>query len=185
MKAKLKLFLSAIIVFFYSCAGPSSLYEVDYPLLPDLTESKTTDLKVHIPRGWFTAEDNRKEIIDLWLVRDDYNASISFITINPDEETIKSSAKSILQKIENYSRLNNKIAHQNKFIDLLKNEVFEMNGREFRAYQFNGSGNLYRVVVFKYKGKYFESIAAIKPGQSSETIAQIFTVQNSVLNSIK
>lgn len=185
MKAKLKLFLSAIIVFFFSCAGPSSLYEVDYLLLPDLADSKTTDLKVHIPRGWFTAEDNQKEIIDLWLIKDDYKASISFFRIIPDEETLRSSIKIALPKIEEYSHLNHKIAHQNKFIDLLKNEVFEMNGREFRAYQFNGSGNLYRVVVFNYKGKYFESIASVKPGQSNETIAQIFTVQNSVLNSIK
>lgn len=185
MKAKLKLFLSAIIVFFISCAGPSSLYEVDYPLLPDLTESKTTDLKVNIPKGWFSAEDNQKEIIDLWLIRDDYNASISFITINPDEEIIKSSAKFSLKKIEEYSRLNNKIAHQNNFVDLLKNEVFELNGNEFRAYQFSGSGNLYRVVVFKYKDKFYESTAAVKPGQPNTEIKKVFSTQNSVLNSIK
>lgn len=185
LKSKLSLAILLSFIFFFSCSGPSSLYNFDTPLTTDLAKSQTTELKVGIPKGWFSAEDNKEGKIDLWLVENDYNANVSFIRINPDEETLKKSGKNVLKKIEEFSRLNNKLAHIDKYIDLLKNEEFELNGRKFLAYQFAGSKNLYRVVVFKYKDFFYECIASIKPGQSKEDHENIYSVQNSVLYSIK
>jgi len=169
----------------FSCAGPASFYKFDSKLTSDIVVSKTTDLKVNVPHGWFTAEDNENEQIDLWLIKDDYSATISFIRINPDEETLKGLRNNEIQKVEEYSRLNNQIAHREKFIDLLKNESFELDDREFELYQFAGSKYLYRTAVFKYKNVFYECTVSIKPGLSPEEIIKVFSTQNSVLQSIK
>lgn len=183
-----KNFVRLIIFFFiflFSCSGPSSLYNFDFPLTSDVSVSRTTELQVNIPRGWFTAEDNKDEKIDLWLIKDDYSATISFVRINPDEETLNSSSQNALKKIKEYSKLNNQLAHRDKFIDLLKNESFEVNDMDMEVYQFAGSKYLYRVVVIPYKNVYYECSASIVPGQSKEEITKVFTTQNSVLQSIK
>lgn len=187
MKLKKQIVISTVLllIFLFSCSGPASLYHFDFPLSSELALSKTTDLSVNVPRGWFTAEDNKDDKIDLWLVEENYAATISFIRLNPDEETKRSFGKYELQKVEDFSRLNNKIAHRDKYIDLIKNESFELNGREFRAYQFSGSKYLYRTVVFRYKNYFYECTAAVKPGQNENETLKVFSVQNSVLQSIK
>ncbi len=177
--------ITLLLIFLFSCSGPSSLYNFDAELSSDLASSKTTNLKVNIPRGWFTADDNRSEKIDLWLIKDDYSSTISFIRINPDKETMQELGENNIKKIQDYSKLNNQLAHGDKFIDLLKNEFFELNGRKFEVYQFAGKEFLYRVAVFFYKSNFFECIASVKPGPNQEEISKIFTVQNAVLQSIK
>lgn len=177
--------ITLLLIFLFSCSGPSSLYNFDAELTSDLAFSKTTDLKVNIPRGWFTADDNSDEKIDLWLIKDDYSSTISFIRINPDKETMQELKGNGIKKIKDYSKLNNRLAHRDKFIDLLKDEYFELNGRKFEVYQFAGSKNLHRVAVFKYQNVFYECIASIKQGIQPEEITNIFATQNSVLQSIK
>lgn len=174
-----------LLIFLYSCSGPSSLYNFDAELTSDIAVSRTTELKVNIPRGWFTAEDNENEKIDLWLIKDDYSATISFVRINFDEETLKELRKNKLKKIKEYSLLNNQLVYRDKFVDLLKNESFELDDREIEVYQFAGSKNLYRVAVFKYQNVFYECTASLKPGLNKEEISKIFAVQNAVLQSIK
>lgn len=185
MKKKLVQLTIFISILLFSCSGPSSLYNFDTTLTNDVANSRTTDLQVNIPRGWFTAEDNENEEIDLWLVKDDYSATISFVRINPDEETLKGIRKSEIKTVKKYSFLNNQLAHRDKFIDLLKNESFEVGDREIEVYQYAGSKYLYRVAVLDYKRVYYECVASIKPGQSQQEIDNIFSTQNSVLQSIK
>ena len=155
MKKKIILLLASLSLLFFSCSGPSSLYNFDAVLSSDLASSQTTSLKVSIPHGWFTAQDNKDNKIDLWLIKDDYSATISFLKINPDQATIKNLSRDGLNKIKEYSKLNSKLAHRTSFIDLLKNENFELNGRKFTSYQFAGSNNLYRVVVLSYEDQYY------------------------------
>lgn len=183
---KIKL-ISAILLtaFWFSCSGPASFYNFDTPLSNELAFSQTTELKVNIPKGWFTAEDNKDSKIDLWLIEENYSASISFIRIHIDEEMKKSRTENSLNRVKEFSLLNNKLAHRNNFIDLLKTENFELNGREFNAYQFAGSNYRYRVVVFGYKGNYYECVSAIKPGLTEADLINIYSIQNSVLASIK
>lgn len=183
----LKLIISVILLLFlFSCSSSTSIYKSDYPLTSDIANSESQTLTVNIPKGWFTADDNQENKSDLWLVRDDYSATISFTPIIFDEEIKDRYGNSNLSEIVNYSKLSQKLAHLNKFIDLLKNESFEMNGIKFNSYQFAGKqGNLYRVVVFEYGDHFYECIAVIKPPQSAEKKNEIFSTQNSVLNSIK
>lgn len=183
---KIKLILAILFTaFLFSCSGPVSFYNFDTPLSNELASSQTTELKVNIPKGWFTAEDNKDNKIDLWLVEENYSAAISFIRIHIDEEIKKSKTENSLNKVKEFSLLNNKLAHRNNFIDLLKTESFEINGREFSAYQFAGSNYRYRVVVYGYKGNYYECVAAIKPGLTEADLIKIYSIQNSVLASIK
>ena len=183
----LKIIIPAILLMLlFSCSGSASLYESDYPLTSDAAYSESQKLTVNIPKGWFTADDNQENKSDLWLIKEDYSATISFTPIIFDEEIKDRYGNSNLSEIVNYSKLSQKLAHLNEFIDLLKNESFEMNGMKFSFYQFAGKhGNLYRVVVFEYSDHFYECIAAIKPPQSNEKKNEIFSIQNSVLNSIK
>ena len=185
MKKQFTWYAILFLTFLFSCSGPSSLYKFDTILTTDAAVSPTTGLQVNIPRGWFTAEDNQDKKIDLWLVKDDYSSTISFVRINPDEEILKGPSANVLKKIKEYSKLNNQLAHRDKFIDLVKNESFEVNDIDMEVYQFAGNKYLYRVAIFKYKNVYYECSASIMPGQSKENITKVFTTQNSVLQSIK
>jgi hypothetical protein len=185
LKKKIIVLIVFTTLFFVSCSGPSSLYNFDSELTSETVSSQTTTLKVNVPKGWFSALDNKDGKIDLWLIKDDYSASISFIRVNPDKETIKEVNKAGLQKIKEYSQLNNKLAHRTSYIDLFKTENFDINGRKFTSYQFAGSNNVYRVVVFSYKDQYYECTASIKPGQTKDAQTEIYSIQNSVLQSIK
>ncbi len=177
---------SSILIFLFACSGSSSLYESDYPLTADISRAENESLTVNIPKGWFSAEDNKENKLDLWLIKDDYSATISFIPINLDSQTEGRYGTISLNTIVEYSKLSQKLAHMNSFIDLMKNESFEMNYMQFRAYQFAGTNaNSYRVVVFQLGDKYFECTAAVKPPQSPEKLKEIFSVQNAVLKSIK
>ena len=49
--------------------GLSSIYSADYPLTKENAKSKSAQLTVKIPQGWFAAEDNENNLIDLWLVK--------------------------------------------------------------------------------------------------------------------
>jgi hypothetical protein len=50
-------------------------------LTNERTTSRDGSFSVNIPNGWFASKENSKNVIDLWLVKNDYSATISFIKI--------------------------------------------------------------------------------------------------------
>jgi len=166
----------------YCSSGLSSIYGYDYPLTTETAKSKTSQLSVKIPQGWFTADDNETYLIDLWLIKDDYSATLNFIALNFEPLSRTGMLSDELTFAVQLSK-DFKIAKYGKSLKgFTKEERFDLNKKQFAAYQYvDGSQRNIRVVVFKYGSKFYEvSAVAFK----TENLSELFKIQNSVLFSI-
>lgn len=167
-----------------SCGGGvASIYETDYPLSKEMAYSKTSNLYVNLPSGWFTAEDNECNCTDLWIVKGNYSQSITFKKINLDEAVQKEIGENGLDKIAFYSKTFARVKLGKDFKNFYNEEVFEMNGKTFTAYDYLNKNQIpVRVVVFRQYDKYYESEAVSKDGKSA---GELFKIQNAVLSTLK
>lgn len=171
------------LLFLFSCGGSlSSIYDSSSPLSHETAKSKSSQLSVKIPQGWFTAEDNETKLIDLWLVKDDYSATLNFIALNLDSLTRKEIRNDELKGAAELSKTFRKAKYGKSFKGFLNEELFEINKKLFSAYEYvDDSKRTIRVVVFKYSSKFFELTAVpVKP----QDLQELFKIQNSVLTSV-
>ncbi len=179
------IFLAIILIStFYACSGSlSSIYDFDYPLTTKTAKSNFTRLQIQIPQGWFVAEDNEFKTTDIWLVKEDYSATIKFVAISLDDETTENFASDELGKVVELNKILLKAKLGKNFTGFTNEEIFSSNYSVFNAYQYlNEKDEPVRTVIFKNDSKYYEVTAfALK----SANPAEIFKAQNSVLASLK
>lgn len=185
----LKYIGAGILVFICSCTPSKKLlYSTDYPLSDDIAHSYSSSLTMKIPEGWFTAEDNECKCIDLWLIKNGFSASLNLMPLKYDSLLIKNINGNELQVLFNYSKELKKSTLNEKFIQTKEDDFFEINGTQFAGYEYQGDEGIpIRVVVFKYRNKYFEFSAVPSQKISRQAInpEELFMVQQSVLASIK
>jgi hypothetical protein len=192
--------LILILIFIYSilnissCAGPSavtekeSIYPSDYPLTEDLAYSLSSDLTVRIPQGWTAAEDNDCKCIDLWLIRNDFSATLNLVTYEVDDEIRKAAINGKLDTLVYFSKKLKRIKLKNGFKQETEDEFFKLNDKDFAAYEYIGDEDLpIRIVVFQFQGRIFElsAMPAQKVGKGIIDTEELFTIQQAVLASIK
>ena len=184
MRTQTKIFfLFTIIILTQGCSSSlSSIYDSNYPLSKETAKSKTSQLVVEIPQGWFTAEDNENNIIDLWLVKDDYSATLNFIALNIDSLTMKDIHGDEINSIVKFSQAFKKAKYGKAIKEFINQENFEINKKQFAAYEYlDDSKRTIRVVIFSSGNKFYElSAIPFKTGNPQE----LYKIQNSVLYSI-
>jgi hypothetical protein len=183
-----------LICLFSSCATTKkvsenvSVYPSDYPLSDDIAYSSSTDLTVNIPEGWTTAEDQECKCIDLWLIRDDFSATLNLVTYEVNDTIRKKTIEGKLDTLLSYSKQLKKSKLKEKYKQLDGDEYFKENGRPFAAYKYIGDEGLpIRVVVFQYQGRIFEfsAMPAKNVGGEKVDTDELFRIQQSVLSSIR
>jgi len=178
---------------YYSCtATPERFYtekpgyEADYPMTADPAYSLSTPLVLKIPKGWFTAEDNDCNCIDIWLIRDDFSATMSLTLFNVTSSDSSQIVKATLEDALKFSKKFKEAELKDKFSILGNDEFFFLNNKRFAAYSYLGDENLpIRIVVFDYSDKYFEfsAVPAKSIGKGEVNPQELFRVQQSVLAS--
>lgn len=178
-----QIFLLLLLTIFGCASSLSSVYDFDYPLSNKTAKSNSTRLQIQIPQGWFVGEDNEFKTTDIWLVKEDYSATIKFITISLDDETTENFASDELGKVVELNKVLLKAKLGKNFRGFTTEETFSSNSTVFNAYQYlDDKGEPVRTVVFKNDSKYYEVTAfALKSANPTE----IFKAQNSVLASLK
>ena len=171
------------LLFLASCSGShSSMYDSDIPLSKDITKAKTSQLTIRIPQGWFTAEDNENNLIDLWLIKDDYSATLNLVALNLDSATVKEIRSDEINSLLRLSELFRKAKFGKAIQKFTNQEIFEINKKQFAAYEYaDNSKRLIRVVVFSYGTKFYE-LSAIPV--KTQNLQELYKIQNSVLSSI-
>jgi len=163
--------------------GNASIYNSDYPLTNEIAKSKTSKLSVKLPAGWYAADDNENNFIDLWLVKSDYSATLSFIPLNVDPEAVKEADKSELESVLNISKTFKKAKYGTSLKAFTNEEIFKINNDEYGAYEYTDSQNrLIRVVLLKFNNKYYELTAIPVKNQDAQ---ELYKIQNSILSSLK
>jgi hypothetical protein len=180
MKKIVSVILSLIIV---SCSGSDiTINNSALKLSGEKAYSKTTNLYVNLPNDWFVAEDNECNCIDLWLVKNDYSASIAFKKIN--YENINDDDNALLQ-IEQLNKYGKSFVAANLKIDfknIPSESTFKINQNYFSAYRYKNDKEFYvRTVVFKHLGKFYECEAVAK---NSGFADELFSLQNDVLSTL-
>lgn len=185
-----KNFFAVAFLIFYSCSSSNYLIDSFSSLLTNETAySKISNISVKIPKDWFIAEDNECNCIDLWLIKNDYKAMISFTKLNLDELVLSKIKDSELSKAVYYSKMFVRMKlgklfllenADNQFFD---DATFYMNDIPFSAYQYidNEKRNC-RVVVFKFKGKFYECTAV---PNGIDDLNFLFSIQNAVLSTLR
>jgi len=180
----MKLFASLICsIALCSCsAGITSLPTSDYPLSNEKAYSKTSNIYVNLPNGWFVAEDNECNCTDLWIVKDDYSASISFRKINLDKETLNDLTGNETGKVAGYTKIFIRAILGKDFDKFSGEENFGLGNRTFSAYRYTNDKNQpVRVVVFKHYNYFYES-DAVSNGYSD--LNELYKIQNAVLSTL-
>ncbi len=178
-------YLTLIILsaFLNNCSsGLSSIYSADYPLSNEIAKLRFTQLTVKIPQGWFAAEENENNLFDLWLVKSDYSATLNFMAMNIDSVTMKDIQAYEINGVLKFSQLFRKAKYGKAVKEFANQEIFEINKKQFAAYEYiDDSKRAVRVVVFNSGNKYYE-VSAI-PFKNQNPL-ELYKIQNSVLNSI-
>ena len=155
----------------YSVKNSHSSYKHNYAL------SESGKLKVKIPAGWFKARDNDKKLIDLWLVKDDYLASIKFIPI-----VIHNSLSSNNESAVSYSKTYIKTSLGRDFKKFITETENELNSKKVSFYKIMlNDERIFRCAVFEKGNSYYECILNYVNPLTNEEINELFKIQNEVI----
>jgi len=192
IKKEIKKFLLAALItttlFFAACSGARSISGYKPFLSNDYAKSRSTELKVRIPLGWFTALDNENNVIDLWLIKDDHKAVMNLMRLNIDGDAIKETKGYPLLAGVKFSKMYKKASLKIDFEVMGDDEYFDIGENTYGSYLYrNKSGAIARVVVFQYKGKLFELSAIPSPQTDNVTFnsKDLFFIQEAVLSSVE
>jgi hypothetical protein len=169
--------------FLVSCTGGiSSMYDSNFPLTNETAMARTSKLTIKIPQGWFTAEDNENNLIDLWLIKDDYSATLNFISLSLDSASIRENRGDEIKGAVRFSQIFRKAKYGKTLKEFNNQELFEINKKQFAAYEYvDGTNRFIRVIIFSYGNKFYE-LSAIPV--KTQNLKELYKVQNSILSSI-
>ncbi|MDH7516075.1 MAG: hypothetical protein QHI48_09400 [Bacteroidota bacterium] len=134
-----------------------------------------------------TADPKNAPTILLWLVREDYGASIAFTAMKMDPSLYRAVRKDGLPAVAKVS-LGLKKGNAGDSVRVIRQpEYFRLNGRDFAAYEYStgNEGIIIRTVVFD-TGSRFMECTALSGGTSStrDETTTLFETQQSVLSSM-
>jgi len=174
-------------------SGCSSLpYSSDYPLSSYHLSSPGGTFRFRIPRGWFSAGNGRDTAADshgtrnlIWLLKNDYSATIAVAEIHVD-----STARRLLRDegLAPFANLTAGLTSGgNSSVLVRPPEFFRLNGREFCSYEtlISSTGDAMRIVLFTDGSKLFEATALVKQGGNGADRAEVFSAQQSFLDSLR
>lgn len=139
-----------ISIFFNSCsANKYSQSEIDMYLTKERVKAKTSPISFRIPQGWRVVDANNEAFIDLWIVRNDMNVSLS---LQPFHSNSFSFA---LKKSYESSMLLREAKFQTD-IKIVKGETLQLNNSEVLFYNYKIGGKEYRVALFEHNKNFYE-----------------------------
>lgn len=183
------LFVIILLVLLSCSTSNYVIHSFDSFLTNEIAYSKTTNLSVKIPKDWFCVEDNEYNRIDLWLIKNDFKAMISFTQLHLSETVFSKIKDDELQKAIFYSKMFIRMKFGETFNHFFNEETFSFQPKadkplafnyiSFAAYQYIDNENRNsRVVVFKFKNKFFECTAV---PNGIDDLNYLFKIQNAVL----
>jgi hypothetical protein len=164
-------------------------YRAAAPLTERTVETLAKDLSVRCPEGWKeTVDQKNAPNIILWLVRDDYSASISFTPMQMNPALYKTLKKDGLMAVAKASLSMKKDNARDTVSVVQPPERFHIGTREFVAYEYSADrgASVVRVAVFDTGTRYIECalLPATTPIAAAEN-TRLFETQQTVLASMR
>lgn len=172
--------LIVVALFLPGCAGTSpSLLHTPY------FSSRDGILHYRLPAGWFDAtNDSIAAGNAVWLLRQDYAATISVSEVHLDEAARQELDHNGLLGV---ARLTMALAISAKpAITREEPRLFQIGGSEFCSFEYTmpSSGDALRVVLFDTGEKLYE-VTALVSGEKRGTGSDVFAVEQEFLGSLR
>ena len=172
-------FLIGFLFFLPGCAGPPYSTE-SLPTVP-LVTSRDGRLRYAVPIGWFDATANAKAPRSaIWIVRNDYCASIAVNTMEVDAVTRGEIDRDGLFRIAQLSmQLNTNVRSA---VVLQAPKVNRSSGRDYCVYEIEepATRDRMRIVLF-YTGEGVYEVTALQTGGDRPASEEVFSVQERFL----
>lgn len=127
--------------------------------------------------------------MDVWLLKEDFSAAISLVSLKADSLLLRQTDKNEMKALTGYSIGLKKEKLKEGFLLLKEEGLFELNKKNYAAYQYQAPrGDTVRVVVLKFRDQYYELSAAPavkQTGKGTISSQELFRIQQSVLTSIQ
>ena len=171
---------AALFLIISGCARPP--YSTEYPFTGPLLASSDGHLRFAVPVGWFDATANAKmPRTVVWIVRNDYGASISISPIDIDAETRREVKHAGLMRI---ARLSMQLNMNVRSAVILQAPGIGRSGeREYCAYEIEepATNDRMRVVLFDTGEDLYEMTALQTAGDRSPANREVYTIQERFL----
>lgn len=172
-------FLIGFLFFLPGCASPPYSTE-SLPTVP-LVTSRDGRLRYAVPTGWFDATANAKAPRSaIWIVRNDYCASIAVNAMEVDAVTHGEINRDGLFRIAQLSmQLNTNVRSA---VVLQAPKVNRSSGRDYCVYEIEepATRDRMRIVLF-YTGEGVYEVTALQTGGDRPTSQEVFSVQDRFL----
>ena len=178
------LFFSLLLLILTNCSSKYSQSNINELFTSERVVSKTSGLSFQIPKGWHQVDANDSTFIDLWLVEDDFNASISLMPIHTN---MKIETTNLYDFFE-YSKVLNKVKYDNNIEIKSEDKPTVINEALAAVYNFTTSQDqFFRVIVFQLKSNFYELTALLDERLSQGKISkdEIARIQDYLLASMK
>ncbi len=174
MKMKRLVVILIVEILVYSCSNVRYSTNAEKTFEENYAEGES-GLKVKIPEGWFRAFDTENNFFDVWLVNEDYSASLKFTVINID------SLNGTLVDVFEISQTANKITYGNPVS--FENDKNESSDR--LSYKIFKEGKvLAGVTVFKINDTFYECKADFADNFPENEKKSIFELQKSIIDDL-
>jgi hypothetical protein len=175
-------FLTCLI--YSGCSGTSRV--VESPLYPSYNISREGLLRYKVPVGWFDAtHDSQSVATEIWLVKNDYAATITVGRITVDAETRRAIDREGLARL---AHLTMTLAGETSSATLLQPPTMStVNGRDVYSYVVvsPSSNDTTRVVLIDTGENVFEVIGLVPGNQRRVSSSEVFSAQESFLKSLR
>ncbi len=167
--------LFILLLLLYGCAGPQR--STESPSTVPLLTSRDGLIRYPLPPGWFDATSHAKESRPVvWIVRNDYGASISINTITIDDRTRRQYKQDGLFRTGQLSLQLNTSTRSAVVLQLPKLE--RLNGKEYCVYEIEepATRDRIRVAVFDTGERVYEVTALNAVEGPSATDPDAFSI---------
>ena len=166
------------------CASTPRFAEI--PLQPPYAVSRHGLLHYKVPVGWFDAtSDSQSVATEIWLVRNDYAATISVSEIIIDAETRHAISGEGLLRLANLSLSLSGSDGTTTVLD--PPETFLLDGKNSCSYAVyrSGASDTLRVVLLPVGERVFEVAALTSGKQKRASAREVFSAQQSFLRGLR
>jgi hypothetical protein len=129
---KYRIILLFLSIVFVSCAAKIP-YASNYPLTSQYFHSHDGMLSGRIPQGWFSsAEDTLAPSLMVWLIKEDFSATIVLKELKLDSLTVQHVKK---EGLELLARISLRFQAEYNSSQILTLQEFEIRGKKYCGYE--------------------------------------------------
>ncbi len=182
-----------IALLFVHCPAtlPPPPYDATFPMTREIVTALNGEMSVNIPKDWFaTSDEKAAPHLLIWLVSNDYTATITLTEIKASQEVHARLKENGLTSLAMVSLDLKQAKATGAFEIVTPPQQFAADGRVFCGYEYTTDNRttVNRIIVFDTGKRYYELAAVPFPKEGVDQklgAKSLFVIQQSVLSTLR